>query len=147
MKKKSGFTIIELLIVVIIIGVLATLAIPQFAKATEKAKMGKAMNMLALYNKAQALVYADTSSYAANLVAAQAEVQAVVAQDSDWTYAMTNPGGVNVGFQVVATRRAGGWTGCTITMAGSAANPTTYTAAVGAAGSAAVTDCAKAVAQ
>ncbi|MDD5238810.1 MAG: prepilin-type N-terminal cleavage/methylation domain-containing protein, partial [Candidatus Omnitrophica bacterium] len=39
-KMKKGFTLIELIIVVIVIGVLATLAVPQYLKAVERSQIG-----------------------------------------------------------------------------------------------------------
>lgn len=41
MRSKRGFTLVELLIVVIIISVLATIAIPKFADSTVRAKESK----------------------------------------------------------------------------------------------------------
>ena len=43
---ESGFSLVELMIVVGIIGVLATLALPRFKQFQAKAKMGEAKNML-----------------------------------------------------------------------------------------------------
>ena len=41
MRNQRGFTLVELMIVVVIIGILASLAIPRFMGATDKAKLAE----------------------------------------------------------------------------------------------------------
>src|SRR3989338_915782 len=59
--NRRGFTLLEILIVVIIIGILATLAMPQFTKSVKKAKMAEAYIVLGAMRTAQLRYYASTS--------------------------------------------------------------------------------------
>lgn len=49
--KSTGFTIVELLIVIVIIGILASLAIGAFASAQDRAKIASATNDLKILEK------------------------------------------------------------------------------------------------
>jgi prepilin-type N-terminal cleavage/methylation domain-containing protein len=60
--NKQGFTLIELMVVIVIIGVLASLAIPRFTEASAKAKAAEAPRVLASYESAALAALAELST-------------------------------------------------------------------------------------
>jgi prepilin-type N-terminal cleavage/methylation domain-containing protein len=58
-----GFTLIELMVVIVIIGVLASLAIPRFTEASDKAKVAEAPRVLASYESAALASLAENNYY------------------------------------------------------------------------------------
>jgi len=63
LKKREGFTLIELMIVVAIIGILAAIAIPNFIKFQLRAKAGEAKVNLAGIRTAEESYFADAGTY------------------------------------------------------------------------------------
>jgi prepilin-type N-terminal cleavage/methylation domain-containing protein len=62
LKNNGGFTLIELIIVIIILGILAALAIPQFTPATEDAQVATMDGNLKVVRTAIELYYHQHSS-------------------------------------------------------------------------------------
>lgn len=58
-RRRSGFTLIELMLVVAIIGLLAAIAVPKFAKMVIKAKEASTRGKLGSVRSALSIYYAD----------------------------------------------------------------------------------------
>ena len=59
-KKSKGFTLIELMIVVAIIGILAAIAIPRFANLIDRAREARTQGNLGAIRSAMAICYGAT---------------------------------------------------------------------------------------
>ena len=68
-KNKKGFTLVELVVVIAILGILAGIAIPRFMDATETARGAKIIADLRTVDSASVMYYAKEGSYPADTAA------------------------------------------------------------------------------
>jgi type IV pilus assembly protein PilA len=64
LKRQSGFTLVELMVVVAIIGLLSAVAVPNFQKYQAKAKVSEAKLQLSAIYTAEVSFFSDFSIYA-----------------------------------------------------------------------------------
>ncbi|MBN1787883.1 MAG: prepilin-type N-terminal cleavage/methylation domain-containing protein [Sedimentisphaerales bacterium] len=65
--KRSGFTLVELAVVIVIIGVLAAFVVPRFRNSIEQSKAAEAFNYLACVQTAQECYNAKWGTYASDV--------------------------------------------------------------------------------
>lgn len=114
-KDERGFTLIELMIVIAIIGILAAIAIPQFSAYRKRSYNSSAQSDVRNIATAQEAYYVDETTYAQNIgslsgatygymqsgkvtanVSGSADNYTITAfhGSGDRTYSLSGPGGV-----------------------------------------------------
>jgi prepilin-type N-terminal cleavage/methylation domain-containing protein len=63
LRSKKGFTLLELIIVVIVIGILASIALPRFIRVAERARISEAKSILDALRGSQMRYLAQWNTY------------------------------------------------------------------------------------
>lgn len=99
-ENSRGFTLIELMIVVVIIGILAAIAIPNFISMQDRAKEGSTKaNMHSLQLAAEDFGIRNDGQYASN---ADTLVQAMPSGGTNFRNPFTKQPGVGVAYETAA---------------------------------------------
>jgi prepilin-type N-terminal cleavage/methylation domain-containing protein len=106
--KTEAFTLIELLIVLVIIGILTALAVPNFTKTRERALDRDAQTTLRLIQAGEKIYYMNFNSYYPasgvtenNLSAINANLSLSISAGNNWNYSIT---GLVADFNATAQR-------------------------------------------
>jgi len=113
---KRGFTLLELVIVIIVIGILVAMALPQFTRMAERGRVAEAKAGLDMIRKAEGIWYAENSAYTADMTTTGLgkdipEISTLPV--TEWTYLVVT--GLNT-FTATATRVRGENAAATITI-------------------------------
>ena len=66
-NRQGGFTLVELAVVIIVIGVLAAFAVPRFRDSVERSKASEAFNYLSSFRAAQERFAARQGTYSGDI--------------------------------------------------------------------------------
>ncbi|MCD6539230.1 MAG: prepilin-type N-terminal cleavage/methylation domain-containing protein [Candidatus Omnitrophica bacterium] len=89
---RGGFTLAEVIIVVVIIGILATLAVPNYIKAVERTRNKEAISMLKLIQQAEKMYRLENNGYVACNSNANCnnKLKLNLPSGGNWDYKVTN---------------------------------------------------------
>ena len=89
---KKGFTLLELIVVIIILGILATLGFTQYTKMVEKGRTAEAKAILGQLRSAQVAYYQEYGSYAAAVANLIVDAPTAAASTHYFIYSTANDG-------------------------------------------------------
>lgn len=114
-RRHQGFTLVELMVVIVIVALMAAIAVPLYTNYVEDSRRSEGAGGLAAVATAQQTYYQRNGAYCDSLGLLNVDLSDLAA---NWTFA--NPSlitGPPPGFSVVATGKTGtAYAGLTVTM-------------------------------
>ncbi|MBU1007342.1 MAG: type II secretion system GspH family protein [Candidatus Omnitrophica bacterium] len=104
--RNIGFTLTELLIVVVIVGLLATLALPMLVKTLEKAKVGEATSNLNLIRTGQKIYFLEYGQFSPSV--SDINIEDPNSDTARYFYYTASDGGDDLESNFTATAERGG---------------------------------------
>jgi prepilin-type N-terminal cleavage/methylation domain-containing protein len=77
-KMRKGFTLMELIIVIIIVGILATVGFGQYQRIIERGRTAEAKTMLGQIRTAQEAYKTEFGTYAMDIIGAPANIRSIL---------------------------------------------------------------------
>ncbi len=121
-KTRKGFTLVELAVVIVIIGVLAAFGVPKFLQSVEKSKAAEAFNYWSAVQSAQERYIAQNGTYWATANSDNLDIvlptlqyfsgptitsSSATAGQPTWTGTLTRKGGTSYGNYTVSWNQDG----------------------------------------
>lgn len=106
-QRSSGFTLIELMIAVAIVGILAAIAYPSYQEQVRKGRRADAMAQLVTLAQAYERYYTSNNTYVGFFASVPADQKNSPTQGTAY-YVITAPIEARTGFTLTATRQAAG---------------------------------------
>jgi len=104
-KAPSGFTLVELAVVVVIIGVIASFAVPRFLNSVERAKATEAFSMLDTVHSSMERYHARQATYASTID----DLDVIFSEPENFVVGLVaipvTESSLETGWQVTLTRR------------------------------------------
>jgi len=108
---KKGFTLLEVLIVVIIIGILAAIALPQYTSTIEKARSAEATSNIGALRSSMDRYWYDQSALAASYTAATIDLLDIDNPNNDtgrlYNYTLTDTSSATTKTYTIEAKRIG----------------------------------------
>ena len=106
--RAFGFTLLELLVVVIIVGILATIAVPSFTRAMERARQSEASAFLDTLKTSEEAYYQENQKYTASFSLLMTDKPADASTKHYFKYSLA---ATDTTFTATAVRKTGTDTG------------------------------------